>query len=214
MPQTFPLRRGPVSLALYAAPAAVQGVPTLAESFLHPSERTNKHAVHPQPRPRDRVLIYTAAYTGMRAGELLALTRADVDLLRGVVHVRRARKDVSSRDLAAGDKGLLFGPTKTGANRTISLPKFLREMLTDYLGQPLPGGTGGPEDLVFPSSNGLPMRHTAWYRRVYRPEVKRALPRTKSGQACLAYCFTPRGRGACDRLAGPAILDRSPLPLI
>ena len=47
----------------------------LAESFLHPPERTNKHAVHPQPRPRDRVLVYTAAYTGMRAGELLALTR-------------------------------------------------------------------------------------------------------------------------------------------
>ena len=46
--------------------------------------------------------------------------------------MRRSLKDVSSRDLAAGDKGLLFGPTKTGANRTISLPKFLREMLTEY----------------------------------------------------------------------------------
>lgn len=89
--------------------------------------------------------------------------------------------DVSSRDLTAGDKGLLFGPTKTGANRTISLPKFLREMLTDYLGQPLPGGTGGPEDLVFPSSNGLPMRHTLWYRRVFKPEVRRALPAAKHG---------------------------------
>ena len=160
---------------------SAEEVATLAESFLNPPPRKNKHAVHPQPRPRDRVLVYTAAYTGMRAGELLALMRADVALLRGVVQVRRALKDVSSSDLATGEKGLLFGPTKTGANRTISLPKFLREMLTEYLGQPLPGGTGGPEDLIFPSSNGLPMRHTLWYRRVFKPEVRRALPAAKHG---------------------------------
>ena len=42
--------------------------------------------------PHYRVLIYVAAYTGRRSGELLALRRQDVDLLRGVLHVRRALK--------------------------------------------------------------------------------------------------------------------------
>jgi len=42
--------------------------------------------------PHFRVLIYTAAYTGLRAGELAGLQRRDVDLLRGVVHVRRASR--------------------------------------------------------------------------------------------------------------------------
>jgi integrase len=67
--------------------------------------------------PHYRVLIYTAAYTGLRAGELGGLRRQDVDLLRGVVNVRRALKDVNGR--------LELGPTKTHAQRTVSLPTFL-----------------------------------------------------------------------------------------
>src|SRR5213079_1153760 len=61
-----------------------------------------------------RVLVYLAAYTGLRAGELLALRRQDLDLLRGVLHVRRALKDVNGR--------LEFGEVKTeGSRRTITL---------------------------------------------------------------------------------------------
>ena len=75
--------------------------------------------------PRYRVLIYTAAYTGLRAGELAGLERRDVDLLRGVIHVRRALKDVNGR--------LELGPTKTHATRTVSLPKFLATMLREHL---------------------------------------------------------------------------------
>jgi integrase len=51
------------------------------------------------------VLVYVAAYTGLRAGGLLRLRRQDVDLLRGVIHVRRALKDVNGR--------LEFGDVKT-----------------------------------------------------------------------------------------------------
>ena len=55
--------------------------------------------------PFYKTLVYTAAYTGLRAGELLALRRQDVDLLRSVLHVRRALKDV--------DGTQEFGPVKT-----------------------------------------------------------------------------------------------------
>jgi integrase len=108
-----------------------------------------------------RVMVYTAAYTGIRAGELLALRRADVDLLRGVLHVRRALKDV--------DGVLTFGPTKTHADRTIVLPAFLREMLRTHLTQPL-GGTEA-DALAFPSKTGKPLRHNLFYRRHFKPTV-------------------------------------------
>lgn len=38
--------------------------------------------------PRWRALVLLAAFGGLRFGELAALTRADVDLMRGTVRVR------------------------------------------------------------------------------------------------------------------------------
>ena len=122
--------------------------------------------------PYYRVLILTAAYTGLRAGELLALRRADVDLLRGVLHVRQALKDVNGR--------LYFGPTKTHAQRTVSLPRFLRDELEAHLSRPLPGGNG-PDALVFPGPQGGPLRHGNFYRRHFRTAVSAALPAAKHG---------------------------------
>jgi integrase len=130
--------------------------------------------------PRYRVMIYTAAYTGLRAGELLALRRQDVDLLRGVIHVRRALKELHGVDTPEAERGLVFGPTKTHEQRTLSLPRFLRDLLSDHLAQPLPGGNDA-EALVFASPNGLPLRHNLWYRRIFKPAVRAALPPAKHG---------------------------------
>jgi integrase len=113
--------------------------------------------------PYYRPLILTAAYTGLRAGELLGLRRADVDLLRGVIHVRRALKEVNGH--------LYFGPTKTHAHRTVSLPRFLRDELDAHLSQPLPGGNG-PETLVFPGPQGGPLRHGNFYGRHFQVAVR------------------------------------------
>jgi integrase len=112
--------------------------------------------------PHYRVLIYTAAYTGLRAGELAGLQRRDVDLLRGVVHVQRALKDVNGR--------LELGPTKTHADRTVSLPTFLRKMLSDHLAQP--ASDAGPEAYVFRMKRGGPLRHGLVYSRYFRRAVR------------------------------------------
>jgi integrase len=106
-----------------------------------------------------RVLIYVAAYTGMRAGELAGLQRQDVDLLRGVLQVRRALKDVNGH--------LELGPTKTHAQRTISLPKFLGKMLETHM---LASG-GGPESYVFTMKTGGPLRQGLVYNRYFRRAV-------------------------------------------
>lgn len=139
------LPRSPKEEMLFLAPEEVCAL----------AEKIDKHY---------RVLIYVAAYTGLRAGELGALRRADVDLLRGVIHVRRALKDVDGR--------LQFGPTKTHTTRTVSLPAFLRDMLRDHLASPaaLSGGNG-PEALVFPSKTGGPLRHNLFYRRHFKRAV-------------------------------------------
>lgn len=113
--------------------------------------------------PRYRVFIYTAAYTGLRAGELGALRRRDVDLLHGTITVERALKDVGGH--------LIFGQTKTAKVRRVGMPKFLVEMLTEHL----EALDGGPDSLVFRGRDGGPLRHGNFYRRHFRPAVVTAL---------------------------------------
>jgi integrase len=125
--------------------------------------------------PHYRLLIYTAAYTGLRSGELRGLRRKRVDLLRGRLLVAEALKEINGKKLAPEDKGLIFGPTKTHTERTVVLPRFLRDMLNDHLTAPSPGGTG-PDDLVFVSKTGTPIRQHLFYRRHFKPAVRAALP--------------------------------------
>jgi integrase len=119
--------------------------------------------------PRYRVLIYTAAYTGMRAGELGALRRRDVDLLHGSLNVERALKDIGGK--------LIFGPTKTAKARRVGVPQFL----VDMLGEHLAALDGGPDALVFTSPDGGPLRHHNMYLRHFKPAVRAALPPDKHG---------------------------------
>ena len=137
------------------------------------------------------VMVLVAAYTGLRAGELLALRRQDVDLLRGRITVSRALKDIHGRFASDNpnsgiQRGMLFGPTKSHATRTIVLPRFLTQVLNDYLSHPLPSGSSS-EALIFPDTNGGPLRHNNFYRRHFKPAVLRALPPEK--QAFTFHCL-------------------------
>jgi integrase len=81
-----------------------------------------------------RTLIYVLAYGGVRWGEAAAIRRRRCDLLRGRIEV--------SESLAEVGAALHFGPTKTHQARTVTLPRFLRTMLTDicraFLRTPVP----------------------------------------------------------------------------
>lgn len=135
------------------------------------------HALATATAAHWRVAVYVAAYIGLRAGELWALRRRDIDLLRGELHVRRALKDINttSTALTPDEKGLILGPTKTPAERKVSIPAPIRPLLQEHLAQHLPGGDG-PDGLVFTTPNGYPVRHGLFYRRVFRPAVEAALP--------------------------------------
>lgn len=109
--------------------------------------------------PRFRVLIYTAAYTGLRAGEIEALRKRDIDLLHGTLTVERSLKEIGGE--------LMFGAPKTGRPRRVSLPKSLMKILESHLSNV----GGGPDALVFTGAEGGAIRHHNFYRRYFRPAV-------------------------------------------
>jgi integrase len=138
--------------------------------FLAPPQVQTLADAMPEPY---RLPVYVAAYCGLRAGELWALRRRDADLLHGVLHVERALKEInSSAESMAGDKGLIFGPTKTHAVRKLKLPAFLLPMIEAHLAR----APGKPDALLFPSPAGKPVRHNLFYKRVFKPAVRTSLP--------------------------------------
>jgi integrase len=91
-----------------------------------------------------------AAWCGLRFGELTELRRKDVDLARGVIHVRRAVTRV------AGD--FVVGTPKSDAGvRDVAVPPHLLPMLRQHLSG---ATTGGREGMLFPAA-GDPTRHLA-----------------------------------------------------
>lgn len=125
--------------------------------FLSPEEVT---ALANSIAPRYRALVYTAAYTGMRWGELMGLRVQRCNLLRGSIDVVESLTEINGR--------IQVGPTKTGKTRTISLPQFLRDLLAEHM-----TSYGTPGGFVFTSSQGLPIRRNL-YRRHFKPAVLNA----------------------------------------
>ena len=107
-------------------------------------------------------LIRFAAYTGLRAGEIGALRVRHLDLLHGMVRVVESTADVGGH--------LITGPTKTKVERTVRLPRFLRDELSVYLA----GRRAHPDAYVFTAQGEGQLRHNNFYQRHYKPAVRRA----------------------------------------
>lgn len=107
-----------------------------------------------------RPLVFVLAYCGLRFGEAAALRVRSVDLLRKRIRVTQAVTEVG---------GLLtWGTPKNHTARSVSLPLFLREMLTEHM------AGKSPDDLLFASPTGEPLRNTNFRRRVWDPAVREA----------------------------------------
>jgi integrase len=126
--------------------------------FLEPAEI---HRLAEAIDERYRPLIYTAAYTGMRWGELAGLKVERLNLLRGTVDVVQALTEVSGH--------LHLGPTKTGTRRTVVQPRFLAQMLGEHIGR-YPSAEG----YVFTSAEGTPFRRRNFYKRHFKRAVATA----------------------------------------
>lgn len=124
---------------------------------------------HEMP-PRYRVLVWVAAWSGLRQGELLALTRADLDLDTDPAVVR------VSRGVRRSDAGTIYtGLSKTKSSvRTVSLPAPLADALAAHLAAFV---GGEPEALVFGTSAG-----TVPARSNLNATLRRALARAGAPQ--------------------------------
>jgi integrase len=112
--------------------------------------------------PRYGLLVRFAAYTGLRAGELVALRVRHLNLLRGRFEVGESATEVDGR--------LVWGPTNTYARRTVHLPRFLCEQLAAYLAE----RPHGPDDLVFTAPQGGPLREQKFVAGIFKPAAARA----------------------------------------
>jgi integrase len=103
------------------------------------------------------------AGTGMRLGEMMALTVGDIDLVSRppVVRITKAQRYTAGR-------GFETGPTKTRrSRRTIALDETALEALRPHLARP------ADAPLVV-QPNGRTVYPTNLYARIWRPAVKRA----------------------------------------
>lgn len=122
-----------------------------AEQVLAIAERTT---------PAEYALIVTAAYTGMRWGELAGLRRPNLHLDTGTIHI-----DAETGALHELSGNLTLGPPKTAASvRDIALPDFLIDLLAAHL-------DADDHEHVFTSRQGALLRRGGFRRRVWLPAV-------------------------------------------
>jgi integrase len=107
---------------------------------------------------RDKALIFTAAWTGLRWGELVGLKRECLDLHKGTIEVREALVDVGGT--------LSLAPPKTpSSRRTVLLTKKNQAVLKHHVETYPPG----QQTLVFSTDRCGPIRDDNWRKRVWKP---------------------------------------------
>lgn len=102
---------------------------------------------------RDRAIWATAAYAGLRRGELRALRWQDVDLAKGVIRVERSYDE----------KGSIIEPKSRSGRRTVPLASVLRDYLVEHVAL-----IGRREGLVFGTTPFNPFTPSNVRRRAAR----------------------------------------------
>ena len=108
------------------------------------------------------LLVLVLAYSGIRFGEAAALRRTHCDLEGSRLHISESLAEVAGQ--------LHFGTTKTHRQRTVVLPATIRERLRVHLNTPDPA----PDDLVFTSPQGGPLRYSNFRQRHWTTATEKA----------------------------------------
>ena len=98
---------------------------------------------------------------GLRFGEAAALRRGSVNGLRKELRLQESLAEIGGR--------LVFGPTKSHAQRTVPLPPSVSALLEARLEQ-IPSE---PDALLFTSARGLPLRYSRFRPQVWRPALEK-----------------------------------------
>ena len=105
---------------------------------------------------RWRLLVLMAAWTSLRFGELAALTRADVDLMRGIVRVTKNRQRL------ADGTSVVVPPKSAAGRRTVAIPPPLVPAIEHHLDT---WAAEGADGLLFVGPKGAPLDRSHWNRR-------------------------------------------------
>jgi integrase len=145
-------------------PCTIKGAATERSPEMRITTPERVIAIADAAGPRSEALIFTAAYSGLRWGELAGLRRSDVDLVNGTLRVDRKLGEVEGE--------LYFGAPKTAAGRrTVGVPTFVVRALELHLAIYSEPGDDG---LVFPAPEGGPLRRANFRQRVWLPATKAA----------------------------------------
>jgi integrase len=105
---------------------------------------------------RYRALVYTAAFAGLRAGELSGLERRHVDLVHRIITVEQQAQVVVGR-------GRVLGPPKSDAGRrTVAIPIELSSLLDEHLSTYV---DSDPNAVVFTGDKGAPITTQHWSKK-------------------------------------------------
>lgn len=119
----------------------------------------------PVPRTTPYTLVLTALGTGLRFGEVTGLRRRDISLLGRPPSLRvvESLHEVQGRPL-------YWGPPKTSSSRRrVPLPAAVVQALAAHL-----PANGNPDDVVFPTPQGMPWRRRNFATRVWLPALQKA----------------------------------------
>jgi integrase len=107
----------------------------------------------PEVGEQYRALILTLAFCGLRWGEVAALRVKRVDLLRRRLTVAESVTEVSGR--------LVWGTPKSHAARSVPIPRSVSNLIHEVI------AGKGPDDLVFTTWRGKPLRNLNFRRDVF-----------------------------------------------
>lgn len=135
-----------------------------------------------------RALVLTAAYVGLRWGELAGLRTERVDPLRKAIRIEEQLVEVSGR--------VAWGPPKTKAGRrTVTMPGAIAELLGEHMGQQVVRASG----LVSRRSRGSPCAGRTSARSGSAPFLLRPCRKVSSSTSCATPPPRSRSRRAHTR---------------
>ncbi len=114
--------------------------------------------------PSFRALVLVAGFGGLRTGEMLGLTRADVDLEGAAVTVRTQAQQI------VGQGRVMTDPKSDAGRRILALPELVVHALADHFDRWTGAGHDSP---VFVGPQGLPVTR-ATLSELWRAAVARA----------------------------------------
>jgi integrase len=164
----------------------------LAAEITAPPQRYRKDERRRDGYPEYGLLVRFAAFTGLRAGEIVALRVKCLDLMRRSVDVNASGSEAYGQ--------LQIVATKTYERRSVPIPRSL----IDELAHQVAGRE--PDEFVWQSPQGGPFRHGNWFKRHFKPALIQAglPPNTRFHDLRHSYAAMLIGQGAHPR----AIMER------